>query len=219
MSPLIVVPGPWSDADLSFQAELVAAAKVQNAGFNCIAAQVMILPDGWEHTDAFVDRIEQTIAALPARAAYYPGAEDRCDSAIDSHGDVALLGGEPPRAHLRNVPAGDPHPVFTDEVFASVLASTRLPHRDPGDFLAAAVHFANQRLARHPGGEPPRPSGDGIEAGGAVHLGGDRPPLRVRRRQHLDRVRVRLSRGSRGAPTRATGVTPSAAAQAWCTTP
>ncbi len=191
VSPLIVVPGPWNEADLKFQAELVATAKLQNAGFNCIAAQVMILPDGWEHTDAFVDRIEQTIAALPARAAYYPGAEDRCDAAIDSHGDVALLGGEPPRAHLRSVPAGDPHPVFTEEVFASVLASTLLPHRDPADFLAAAVHFANQRLHGTPGGEPPHPSGHGIEAGGAVHLGGDRPPLRVRRREHLDRVRVR----------------------------
>jgi aldehyde dehydrogenase (NAD(P)+) len=146
VSPLIVVPGPWSDADLGFQAELIAAAKLQNAGFNCIAAQVMILPDGWERTDALVDRVEQTIAALPARSAYYPGAEERCDSAIDSHGDVALLGGEPPRAHLRSVPSGSPHPVFTEEVFASVLASTRLPHRDPADFLAAAVHFANQRL-------------------------------------------------------------------------
>jgi len=147
VSPLIVVPGPWTDTDLGYHAELVATQKLVNGGFNCIATQVVILPDRWEHTDRFVTRIEETIAGLPARTAYYPGAADRCSRAIDSHHDVIALGGEPPRVHLRNVPAGTNHPVFVEEQFASVLASTRLEHHDPVDFLDAAVHFANHRLS------------------------------------------------------------------------
>jgi hypothetical protein len=39
VSPTIVVPGPWSRADLAFQAEHVATQKLHNAGFNCVPAR------------------------------------------------------------------------------------------------------------------------------------------------------------------------------------
>lgn len=146
VSPMIVVPGPWRRADLAHHAELVATSKLLNGGFNCISTQVLILPDRWEHTGAFVHRIEATIAILPPRPAYYPGSADRMARAMASHHDVVPLGGDPPRAHLRQIPAGGHHEVFDEEVFAPVLASTRLEHSDPADFLAAAVHFANHRL-------------------------------------------------------------------------
>ena len=45
--PTIVVPGPWSKADLRFQAEHIATMKLHNSGFNCVAVQSLILPKGW----------------------------------------------------------------------------------------------------------------------------------------------------------------------------
>jgi aldehyde dehydrogenase (NAD(P)+) len=36
VSPTIVVPGPWSDADVKFQAAHLATQKMHNGGFNCI---------------------------------------------------------------------------------------------------------------------------------------------------------------------------------------
>ncbi|MDQ3781368.1 MAG: aldehyde dehydrogenase family protein [Actinomycetota bacterium] len=146
VSPLIVVPGPWRRADLAHHAELVATSKLLNGGFNCISTQVLILSDRWEHTDDFLRRIEETIAGMAPRPAYYPGAAGRMARAMASHHDVVPLGGDPPRAHLRHIPAGSHHQVFDEEVFAPVLASTRLEHGDPADFLAAAVHFANHCL-------------------------------------------------------------------------
>ena len=49
----IVVPGRWSDSELRFQAEHVATMKLHNAGHNCIAAQILLLPAaGRRNTDS-----------------------------------------------------------------------------------------------------------------------------------------------------------------------
>jgi hypothetical protein len=39
-TPYIIVPGPWSDDDIAFQANNVAAGLVQNNGHNCLGAEV-----------------------------------------------------------------------------------------------------------------------------------------------------------------------------------
>ena len=57
VSPTIVVPGPWSERDLAFQAEHIATQKLHNGGFNCIASQVLITHDGWELGDRLLDRV------------------------------------------------------------------------------------------------------------------------------------------------------------------
>jgi hypothetical protein len=33
------VPGPWSDRDVAYQGESIAAMLTHNAGFNCVAAR------------------------------------------------------------------------------------------------------------------------------------------------------------------------------------
>ncbi len=56
VSPTIVVPGPWSDADFRFQAEQIVTQKLHNGGFNCIAAQVVVLPQDWDGTPKLIAR-------------------------------------------------------------------------------------------------------------------------------------------------------------------
>src|SRR5260370_39381148 len=41
VSPVIVVPGPWSDSDLAYQAEHIDSMLTNNAGFNCHATTVI----------------------------------------------------------------------------------------------------------------------------------------------------------------------------------
>src|SRR5581483_10159571 len=41
VSPVIIVPGRWTIAELQYQAEHVATMLVNNAGFNCLAARVI----------------------------------------------------------------------------------------------------------------------------------------------------------------------------------
>jgi acyl-CoA reductase-like NAD-dependent aldehyde dehydrogenase len=40
ITPYIIVPGKWSEADLNYHACNVASGLAQNAGHNCIAAEV-----------------------------------------------------------------------------------------------------------------------------------------------------------------------------------
>jgi len=54
VSPVIVLPGRWSAADLRFQAEHVATQRLHNSGFNCIASQVLILSADWEQKEDFL---------------------------------------------------------------------------------------------------------------------------------------------------------------------
>jgi aldehyde dehydrogenase (NAD(P)+) len=75
--PTIVVPGPWSHADIRFQAEQVATQKLHNSGFNCVACQVLVLPSDWALKSSFQSALETVITQSQARALYYPGAQDR----------------------------------------------------------------------------------------------------------------------------------------------
>lgn len=40
VTPYIIVPGQWSQADIEYHATSVASGLAQNAGHNCIAAEV-----------------------------------------------------------------------------------------------------------------------------------------------------------------------------------
>ncbi|HEV3154518.1 MAG TPA: aldehyde dehydrogenase family protein [Candidatus Baltobacteraceae bacterium] len=136
VSPTIVVPGAWSAADVRFQAENIATQKAHNAGFNCIAAQVLILPRDWEHSGALRDEVARVFERMEPRPEYYPGAAAR---RIDAAGPESGL-----RCVIdidRNADAA----FFQNETFSGVLATVELPG-DTEAFVRAAVAFANERL-------------------------------------------------------------------------
>ena len=81
ISPTIFVPGPWSKGDFKFQAANIATQKLQNAGHNCIATQVVIMPKEWVGTKKLLQEVENKIGNTESRPAYYPGAADRQNAA------------------------------------------------------------------------------------------------------------------------------------------
>jgi aldehyde dehydrogenase (NAD(P)+) len=127
VTPVIVVPGPWSEPDLAFQAAHVVTMKLHNAGANCIAAQVLVTPRAWDRTPRFVAAVRDALVAAPARPAYYPGASG-------TRTFVEVLD-----------PAAD-EPLFREEAFAPVLAQTSLPGDGAAEFLRNAVAFCNDTL-------------------------------------------------------------------------
>ncbi|MBO0607623.1 aldehyde dehydrogenase family protein [Myceligenerans salitolerans] len=139
VSPVIVVPGRWSDADLRFQAEHVATMRLHNAGHNCIAGQMVVLSDDWPQRDAFLTQLRRAFERLPARDPWYPGSARRVAEAVAAHAGAETING---RVLLEST--GD-DPACGTEYFAPVLAWTRLPGTGAG-FLRAAVDFANERL-------------------------------------------------------------------------
>ncbi len=140
VSPTIVVPGPWSDADFRFQAEQIVTQKLHNGGFNCIAAQVVVLPQDWDGTPKLIAQIEAVMRDVLDRPAYYPGAEDRIARLAAGH-ESQRFG----QNTVVRVDAGSDDTNFSIEAFASVLAITALPG-DTEPFLRDAVAFANDRL-------------------------------------------------------------------------
>jgi aldehyde dehydrogenase (NAD(P)+) len=147
VAPMIVVPGPWSARDLRHQAEQIVSTKMHNSGFNCIAAQVLILPEGWEHADALLAQIRTLLAGVRDRVPYYPGSLDRIEEATSAGGSVEEFGADHRRYLVTELDPDDAeHPMFTTEVFGPVLGVTTLPCPDVASYLRKAVRLANERL-------------------------------------------------------------------------
>ena len=144
--PTIVVPGPWSNADLTFQAEHLATQKMHNSGFNCIACQMLIVPDGWAKTDTLLERMKTQISKVSARPPYYPGAADRVQDFAD-HGHPGE-GDADDGGTCVVVPFAKGGDAWLEqtEVFAPAMSILRLANDDPESYLRAAIAYANENL-------------------------------------------------------------------------
>jgi acyl-CoA reductase-like NAD-dependent aldehyde dehydrogenase len=151
VSPVIVVPGRWSDADLAYQAENVATMLANNAGFNCNAARMLVLHEAWPQRQAFLAALRAVLAQVPPRRAYYPGAADRFAAFLAAHPEAERIGEPGPGELPWGLAAGlDPEAAdemaFTTESFCSFFGAVALPAANPAEFVRRAVDFCNDRL-------------------------------------------------------------------------
>ncbi|RZU76823.1 acyl-CoA reductase-like NAD-dependent aldehyde dehydrogenase [Micromonospora kangleipakensis] len=146
VSPTIVVPGRWSAADIRFQAEHIATHRLHNSGFNCIAAQVVIVSKDWPQKQEFFTALRAAFAAAPARPAWYPGCDARVAGARQEHPGFDGVGGTAERTLLWNLDLADgTESAFGTEYFGPVLGVAELPGTGV-EFLNAAVDVANERM-------------------------------------------------------------------------
>ena len=147
VGPTIVVPGDWTTADVKFQADHVISQKMNNSGFNCVAAQILVLPESWELSEVFLEEVRSQLASLDDRDAYYPGAGDRCNAIATGSGVVEEFGTEHKRFLVTGLdPTESGADAFTTEYFAPALAVVKLPSPDVPTYLENAVTFANDVL-------------------------------------------------------------------------
>ncbi|MCX6551564.1 MAG: aldehyde dehydrogenase family protein, partial [Acidobacteria bacterium] len=150
VTPVIVVPGPWSNDDLEFQARHVAGMVANNASFNCVAGKVLVLPGGWPAREAFVDRVAAALARTPGRRAYYPGADARYRAFLERYPGARVVGadgdGVVPWTLIPDVAPERGEYALTEEAFCGVLATVTLDASGPDEFLAKAVAFANDAI-------------------------------------------------------------------------
>ena len=168
VTPVLVVPGPWSASDIRFQARHVASMVTQNASFNCNAAKVIVTARGWLQREAFLAALHEELTKTRARKAYYPGARDRHRAFVEQYPSAIVLGAVPadavdevvPWTAIPDVPADAGGYALTNEAFCGVVAEVTLDlaeseggilrERDAGGpsatrFLERAVAFANER--------------------------------------------------------------------------
>jgi hypothetical protein len=151
VSPVLIVPGPYSDRQRSFQAASIAGAVAFNASFNCNTPRILVTPKGWSGRAPLLTEIERALATAPARRAYYPGADEQYRQFTTGRPQARQIGtagpGQLPWTLLSGLDATDPRdPAFSTEQFCSVLSETEVGSDDPVEFLDRAVDFANNRL-------------------------------------------------------------------------
>ncbi|HEX7450458.1 MAG TPA: hypothetical protein VF306_23055 [Pirellulales bacterium] len=145
VTPWIVAPGDYTERQLDFQAENVAAMIVNNASFNCIAAKLIVTARDWPQRRRFLDKVRGVLSRVPRRLAYYPGARERF---------CRFVGGEPDHEPPGTLPwtlvcdvdvEREPH-WFQEESFVCACAETALVADSGEDFLKRAVDFVNERV-------------------------------------------------------------------------
>ena len=72
----MVVPGPFSDFEMTYHARHVASMISHNGSFNCNAAKVLVTAKAGHKSKSSYAKCAPRFAA-PPRKAYYPGAQDR----------------------------------------------------------------------------------------------------------------------------------------------
>ena len=151
VSPIIVVPGPYTDKEIRFQAEQIATAFTMNASFLCCAAKVLVMPKNWDGTAKFIKALQEVCAEIEPRSAYYPGAEDRWQAIAKNHANATHIGkpqsGELAWSYITDLNPDDSNEVlFKEEPFCSVIAAVQVGSGNPVEFLQAATDFVNNRL-------------------------------------------------------------------------
>jgi len=151
VSPVIVIPGPWTNREIQQQARYISTWLVANAGFACLTPRVIIQYAGWRHRVHFMDAIGQVLKQVPTRKAYYPGAHQRHAEFIAQHPEAHQFGSKSgehlPWTLISNIAPSRTHDIcFQSEAFCGLCAETGLDAPSIPIFLDQAVEFANETL-------------------------------------------------------------------------
>ncbi len=143
VSPVLLVGGSWTQADLRYHARQLAGMMSMNAGCNCVAPQVLILHRQWGQREEFLAALRQAIGRLPSRPAYYPGALDRRQTFLDHYPQAVR---HDPWTFIPDLKPESDQPAFQMEAFCGLTTEISIDADDPGDFLLKATAFANRNL-------------------------------------------------------------------------
>ncbi|MCA9494789.1 MAG: aldehyde dehydrogenase family protein, partial [Myxococcales bacterium] len=147
VSPVLVVPGEWTDAELDFQARQVASMLAYNCGFNCNGARLIAVASGWPQRARFEELVKAKLAATPTRRAYYPTAQATWDRFVGQYPDATKLGtpaeGELPWTVLEGVVARPGEYALENEPWCGIFSFVQLEATTAAEYVAKAVPFAN----------------------------------------------------------------------------
>jgi len=151
ISPVIIVPGPWSQRDVRIQAMKIGSWLVPNAGFNCLTPRVLIQSQDWDKREILNEAIATYLEDIETRKAYYPGASDVHSEFTKKHPEARQLGtpkpGELPWTFVTDLDSNSNDEIcFRREPFLSLFSETALRAKDTVDFIEKAVEFANTKL-------------------------------------------------------------------------
>ena len=145
VTPIIIHPGKWSTSDIKYQARKIVTGKLNNNGFNCIAAQVVVLPDGWGHTQTLIKYVKYYMNKAKDRKAYYPDSIERLTKLEKdkSYERVNSLSCTTP--HLtREIKAYNKYEL--DEVWSSTIYFRKIAYSNAEDYVKKSIDYCNNEL-------------------------------------------------------------------------
>ncbi len=146
VTPVIVIPDKWSTSDIKVQAKKIATAKLQNAGFNCIAAQVVVLDKNWKQKDQLINEVKNVIRSQQTRYFYYPGSKERI-SEINKSSNVEILSQDSCEVpYSASVTDSDDEFYFHNEVWGGTIIFKILDSDSIKDYIKQATTFCNNEL-------------------------------------------------------------------------
>ena len=145
VTPIIIHPGKWSTSDIKYQARKIVTAKLNNNGFNCIAAQVVVLPDGWGQTETLIKFIKHYMSKAKERKAYYPDSIERLEKLEKDKGYERVNALSCVTPHLtREIKAYSKFEI--DEVWSSTIYFKKIEYTSVEDFANKAIDYCNDEL-------------------------------------------------------------------------
>ncbi len=145
VTPIIIHPGKWSNSELKFQARKIATAKLNNSGFNCIAAQVIVLPKGWRSTEKLKKYIKYYLNKIGDTTSYYPGAEDSLDK-LRKNNNYELVNEASCSTPFMIANLDFEEEYANSEVWNSTLYFKELEYSDNDSFADVSINFVNNDL-------------------------------------------------------------------------
>lgn len=151
ISPVIVVPGPWTEKDIKNEAARFGSWLVFNSGCNCLTPRMIIQMKNWEHREKLSKEIANFLSGIKTRKAFYPGSFELHRQFVNAHPEALQLG-EPQDGHLPWTFVSDVDPKNEDDIcfkrepFMSLFSETALDSKDVVEFIGDAVKFANERM-------------------------------------------------------------------------
>lgn len=149
VSPVLVVPGAWSDKELDYHARQIAAMLAYNCGFNCNGARLIVLAKGWALRGKLEERIKARLAETPTRHAYYPTAQATFERFTAKYPNSTKLGnpapGQLPWTVLEGVGVDSGEYALENEPWCGIFSIVEVDATTAAEYFAAAIPFANDR--------------------------------------------------------------------------
>lgn len=149
VTPVMIVPGEWSEKELHYQAMHVASMVANNASFNCNAAKAVVTAEGWPLRARFLELVEEKLRSIAPRKSYYPGSRERFAAFRENYPEAKVLqdDGEAhvPWTIIPNVKPDASEYALSNEAFCGVLAEVTLPAQNAAEFLEQMAPFANDQ--------------------------------------------------------------------------
>ena len=145
VTPIIIHPGKWSKSEIKFQARKIVTAKLNNSGFNCIAAQVIVLPKGWHSNEKLKYYIKYYLKKIGDTTSYYPGSTEMLDKL------KANINYEQINDHTCSTPflvsdLENEGTFSTEEVWNSTLYFKEIEYTDYESFAKNSINYVNTEL-------------------------------------------------------------------------